>query len=68
MESQPVIYNAKTGNMDTIPVQKIEFPFDLNNVSNQQFDYFTMLKLNQINLLAQNNNSSQAINKNRNKK
>ena len=68
MESQPVIYNAKTGNMDTIPVQKIEFPFDLNNVSNQQFDYFTMLKLNQIDLLAQNNNSSQAINKNRNKK
>jgi len=68
MEAQPVIYNAKTGNMDTIPVQRVEFPFDPKNVSKQQFDYFFQDKINQISLLAQNNNRSQATNKNRNKK
>lgn len=68
MEAQPVIYNPKTGNMDTIPVQRVEFPFDPDNVSKQQFDYFFQDKINTMNLLAQTNNSSQSRHKNQNKK
>jgi hypothetical protein len=63
LETQPTIYNIKTGNMEPLQVQTFPIGQIASGSPIEQIDFIVQQKINQLNIIAQNNNKNQLANK-----